>query len=124
MTPMDNAIIVQHLERFQKQLDSIQSMVQPLILDRSGDLARAAAIEADIRSSHDKHREMWAWRTETEKRVFRLEENHKDYALLKAAVDKLQAQLNRATWIVIGAFGVAQLLLPRFLDKIFALFGG
>lgn len=75
------------------RVDELNVHLEPLRMQRSGDLARWSQLEGDVRASHDKHRETFHRLAELEVRMLADEQRQ-----------------NKVFWAFLGAAAVLQVL--------------
>ncbi|HRR15055.1 MAG TPA: hypothetical protein P5220_12610 [Thermoanaerobaculia bacterium] len=86
------------------RVDELGVHLEPLRMQRSGDLARWAQVESDVRASHDKHRETFHRIAELEVRMLQ------DFTAAAKRADALEARQNKVFWAFFGAAAVLQVL--------------
>ena len=86
------------------RVDELGSHLEPLRMQRSGDLERWARLEGDVRAAHDKHREVFHRIAELEVKVLA------DFAAAAKRADALEQRQNKVFWSFLGAASVLQVL--------------
>lgn len=112
--PKEFASLAADVRHLATTLGDFIRRVEPLLTERSGDLATLTRLQRDVDSSHEKSRNCERKNADLERRVDRMEDDIKDNAKLtntlsqtiielNNAVQKLNRQLDRARYWLLGA---------------------
>lgn len=99
LTRLESSVIALRgtVDEFRAEQERRWQRIEPLIMERSGDLGRMQRIEVDLNHLGDKHRQ--------------LAERVGDFEIRSAArVSGVEKRQDRTGWMVIGGFAVLQFL--------------